>query len=50
MVEAMITKAVANEHSETGFGSLRIVIGVDHLIYITDTDMEEGHRHQVYGI
>jgi hypothetical protein len=39
-----MTKAVTCENSETGFGSLRIVKGVDRLIYISDTDMEQGHR------
>jgi len=39
-----MTKAVTYENSTAGFGSLRIVKGVDHLIYISDTDMEEGHR------
>jgi len=39
-----MTKAVTYENSEIDFGSLRIVKGVDHLIYISDTDMEEGHR------
>jgi len=34
MVEARMTKAVANENSKTCFGSLRIVKGVDRLIYI----------------
>jgi hypothetical protein len=36
-------KAVTYVNSETGFGSLRIVKGVHRLIYISDTDMEEGH-------
>jgi len=44
MVEGRMTKAVVNENSKTGFDSLRIVKGVDRLIYISDTDMEEGHR------
>jgi len=40
-------------NSETGFGSFRIVQGVDRLIYISDADMEEGHRgltieHSIY--
>jgi len=43
MVEALDEEAVTYENSETGFGSLRIVKGVDHLIYISDTDWEEGH-------
>jgi len=37
-----MTKAVTYENSETGFGSLTIVKGVDCLIYISDTDMQEG--------
>ena len=44
MVEGMDLKAVRYANSETGFGSLRIVNGVDHLIYISNADMEEGHR------
>jgi len=44
MVEGKDVKVVMNENSETGFASLRIVKGVDRLIYISDTDMEEGHR------
>jgi len=44
MVEGMDDKAVTYVNSETDFGSLRIVKGVDRLIYISDTDMEEGHR------
>jgi len=44
MVEARMVKAVTNENSEIGFGSLRIFKGVDRLIYISDTDMEEGDR------
>jgi hypothetical protein len=43
-VEITMTKAVTNENSETGFGSLRIVKGGECLIYISDTDMEEGHQ------
>jgi hypothetical protein len=39
-----MTKAVTYENSETGLGSLRVVKGVDRLIYISDTNMEEGHR------
>jgi len=44
MVESKDDEAVMYVNSETGFGSLRIVKGVDCLIYISDTDMEEGHR------
>jgi hypothetical protein len=44
MVEGRDDKAVRYVNSETGFGSLRIGKGVDRLIYISDTDMEEGHR------
>jgi len=32
------------KNSETGFDRLRIVKGVDRLIYISDTDLEEGHQ------
>jgi len=32
-------------NSDTGFGSLRIGKGVDHVIYISDTDMEERHQY-----
>jgi hypothetical protein len=39
-----MTKAVTYENSETHFGSLRIVKGVDSLVYISDTDMEEGYQ------
>jgi len=44
MVEGKDDKAVMYANSETGFDSLRIVKGEDDLIYISDTDMEEGHR------
>ena len=44
MGEGKDDKAVTNENSETGFCSLRILEGVDYLIYISDTDIEEGHR------
>jgi len=44
MVEAKDKKAVTYENSKAGFGSLRMVKGVDCLIYISDTDMEDGHR------
>jgi len=43
MVEATDDKPDTYENSETGFGSLTIVMGVDRLIYISNTDMEEGH-------
>ena len=43
MVESKDDKAVTYVKSETGFGCLRIVKGVDRLIYSSDTDMEEGH-------
>jgi hypothetical protein len=39
MVEGKDDKAVTYENSETGFGSHRIVKGVDCLIYIGDTDV-----------
>jgi hypothetical protein len=41
MVDGKDDKALRYVNSETGFGCLRIVIGVDCLIYIIDTDMEE---------
>jgi hypothetical protein len=44
MVEARTTKEDTYENSETGFGSLWIVKGVDRLIDISDTDMEEEYR------
>jgi len=44
MVEGKDDKAVTYVNTETGFGSLRIVKGVDRLIYISNTNMEEGHR------
>jgi len=43
MVEGKDDKAVTYENFETGFRSLRIVNGVDRLIYISETDMEDGH-------
>jgi hypothetical protein len=39
-----MAKAVTYENSETGFSSLEIVNGVDRVIYISDTNMEEGHQ------
>jgi len=44
IVEGKDDKAVTYVNSETGFDSLRIVKGADHLIHISDTDMEEGHQ------
>jgi hypothetical protein len=44
MVESKDDKGSTYGNSETGFGSLRIVKSVDSLIYISDTDMEEGDR------
>jgi len=44
MVEAKDDEAVMYVNSEAGFRSLRIANGVDRLIYISNTDMEEGHR------
>jgi len=43
MVEGKDDEAVMYVNSETGFDSLTIVKGVDRLIYISNTDMEEGH-------
>ena len=41
MVQGKDDKAVTYVNSQTGFRSLRIVKGVDRLIYIGDTDIEE---------
>jgi len=43
MVESKDDRAVTYVHSKSGFGSLSIDEGVDHLIYISYTDTEEGH-------
>jgi hypothetical protein len=53
MVEGKSDNAVTYVNSETGFGRLRIVMGVDRLIYISDTDIEDGHQkhtiqHPIY--
>jgi len=44
MVEGNDVQSGMYVNSETGFASRRIVKGVDRLLYISDTDMEEGHR------
>jgi len=44
MVEGKDDEAVTYVNSETDFGSLRIVQGVDRLTYISDTDMEKRHQ------
>jgi hypothetical protein len=41
MVEGKYDEAVMYVISETGFGSLRIVKGVHHLMYMSDTHMGE---------
>jgi len=41
MVEGKDDEAVMSVNSKIGFGSLRMVKGVDRLIYISDTDIEE---------
>jgi len=43
-VERKDDEAVTYVNSETGVHSLRIVKGVNRLIYISDTDLEEEHR------
>jgi hypothetical protein len=53
MVEGKDDNAGMNVNSKAGFASLRIDKGVDSLIYISDTDMEEGHlqstiQHKIY--
>jgi hypothetical protein len=44
MVEGKDDKAITYVNSETGFGNLWNVKGVDCLMYISDTDMEGGYR------
>jgi hypothetical protein len=44
MVESKDAEAVTFVDSELGFGYLGIVEGVDCLIYISNTNMEEGHQ------
>jgi hypothetical protein len=44
MIKTKDEEGVTYANSETGFGSLRIVKDVDRLIYISDTEMEKGHR------
>jgi len=43
MVEGKDDTALMYVTTETGFGSFRIVNSVDHLIYISNTNMEEEH-------
>jgi hypothetical protein len=43
MVEGKNDEAVMYVISETGFGSIRIVKGVDCRIYISDTNMGKGY-------
>lgn len=43
MVEGKDDEVVRYRNSEAGSGSLRIGDGLDHLTYISNTDMEEGH-------
>jgi len=45
MVEAKDEEALRYVNSEMGFGGLRIVKGVDRLIYTSNTNMEEGHQY-----
>jgi len=54
MVEGKDDEAVMYGISEKGFGCLRIVTGVDRLIYNSGTNLEEGHRlstieHTIYS-
>jgi hypothetical protein len=44
MVEGKDDVAVTYVNSKTGSDSLRIVKGVDRLIYISNTEVEEGHQ------
>jgi hypothetical protein len=43
IVKVKDNDAVPYVNSETDFGSYRIVEGADYLIYISDTDGEQGH-------
>jgi len=43
MVQGKDDEGVTYVNSEIGFGSLRIVKGVDRLIYISNAEMEERH-------
>jgi hypothetical protein len=54
MVEGKDDQDVTYVNSWTGYHSLKIVKSVDNLIYISDTDMEEGHwyptiEHTIYN-
>jgi len=44
MVDGKDDEGATCVNSKAGFGSPRIVKGVNRLIYISDTDMEEEHR------
>jgi len=44
MVQGNDDNAVTYLNSEAGLDSLRMVKAVDHLIYISDTDIKERHR------
>jgi hypothetical protein len=44
MVEGKDDVAVTYVNSKTGSDSLRIVKGVNRLIYISNTEVEEGHQ------
>jgi len=52
MVEGKDDEVVTYVNSKAGFDSLRIVKGVDHMLYISDTAMEEVHRtyYQTYNL
>jgi len=43
-VEGKDDEAVTYVNPGIGFGSVRSVKGLDRLIYISDDDMEKGHR------
>jgi len=43
MVEGKDADVVTYVNPEAGLGSLCIVKGVDRLLYISNTNMEEGH-------
>jgi len=45
MVEGKNDEAVTYANTKPGFGSLTIAKGEDHLVYIRDTDVDEGQGY-----
>jgi hypothetical protein len=44
MVEGKDDEGYTYVNSATGFGNVTILIGLDHLTYISDSDIDEGHQ------